>query len=130
MRIFKTKSLSRFAKRERISDARLRLTIDDAQRGLIEADLGGGIIKQRVAREGEGKRGGYRMLVAFRHDDLAIFVFGFAKKDVENIDESQLTTLREIAAFWFAADRMKIDQAVRDGTLVEVADGSKNKNKT
>jgi hypothetical protein len=55
--------------------------IDQANCGLIDADLGGGLIKQRVAREGGGKSGGYRTLVFFRHEERAIFAFGFAKSD-------------------------------------------------
>ena len=44
--------------------------IETAGRGLIDADLGGGLIKQRVARPGQGKRGGFRMMIAFRRADL------------------------------------------------------------
>ena len=59
MQIFKTKWLVRFARRERITDRSLGEAIDRAARGLIDADLGGGIIKQRVARQGQGRSGGY-----------------------------------------------------------------------
>jgi hypothetical protein len=77
--IFKTKALARFAKRERISDASLTVAIENAERGLVDADLGGGVIKQRVARLGQGKSGGYRMLIGFRSKRMAVFLFGFAK---------------------------------------------------
>jgi hypothetical protein len=63
----------------RISNAMLVAAIDQAERGLVEADLGGGLIKQRVAREGGGKSGGYRTLVFFREGGLAVFAFGFAR---------------------------------------------------
>jgi hypothetical protein len=59
VRIFKTRALARFAKRETISDESLVVAIETAKRGLIDADLGGGLIKQRVARPGQGKRGGF-----------------------------------------------------------------------
>jgi len=55
LRIFKTKHFSRFARRERISDAALREAVDRAERGPTDADLGGGVIKQRVARPGQGR---------------------------------------------------------------------------
>ena len=87
--------------------------------GLIDADLGGHIVKQRVARPGQGKRGGFRMLIGFR-SDLAIFLFGFAKNERENIDDDQLKTLQEIVASWFSADEKKIARALEDGILVEV----------
>jgi hypothetical protein len=97
VRIFKTKALARFTKNEAVSDESLVAAIETAKRGLIDADLGGGLIKQRVARPGQGKRGGFRMLIEFR-SDRAIFLFGFAKNERDNIDDKQLTTLREIVA--------------------------------
>jgi hypothetical protein len=127
VRIFKTRALARFAKREAISDESLVVAIETAKRGLIDANLGGGLIKQRVARPGQGKRGGFRMLIGFR-SDRAIFLFGFAKNERENIDDQQLTTLREIVASWFAADDKKIAQALKDGLLIEVKHGKENKN--
>jgi hypothetical protein len=126
MRIFKTRALARFTKREAISDAILVAAIETARRGLIDADLGGGLIKQRVARPGQGKRGGFRMLIGFR-SDRAIFLFGFAKNERENIDDKQLMTLREIVTAWFAADDNKIAQALKEGLLIEVKHGNENK---
>ena len=79
MRIFKTKWLLRYARRERIADRSLSEAIERAGRGLIDADLGGGIIKQRVARSGQGRSGGYRMLVAYREGTRAVFLYAFAK---------------------------------------------------
>jgi hypothetical protein len=102
--------------------------IDNAMRGLIDADLGGHVIKQRVARPGKGKRGGFRMLIGLR-SDFAIFLFGFAKNERENIDADQLKTLREIVATWFAADEKKIVQALADGILIEVHHGNEDKGK-
>jgi hypothetical protein len=126
VRIFKTKALARFTKREAIDDDSLVAAIETAKRGLIDADLGGGLIKQRVARPGQGKRGGFRMLIGFR-SDRAIFLFGFAKNERDNIDDKQLTTLREIVASWFAADDKKIARAQKDGLLIEVKHGQKDK---
>ena len=127
MRIFKTKAFARFTRREAIGDESLVAAIDTARRGLVDADLGGGLIKQRVARAGQGKRGGFRMLIGFR-SDRAIFLFGFAKNERDNIDDKQLTTLREIVASWFAADDKKIAQALTNGLLIEVKHGKESKN--
>jgi hypothetical protein len=120
VRIFKTKTVARFTRRERIADVSLCDAIDQAERGLVDADLGGGLIKQRVARAGQGKRGGYRMLIAFRSKLRAVFLFGFAKSELDNIDGDQLETLREIAAHWLAADAQNIERAIKDGLLIEV----------
>jgi hypothetical protein len=120
MRIFKTRWFVRHARRERIKDPVLREAIARAQRGLLDADLGGGVIKQRVARTGQGKPGGYRVLVAFRSGARSVFLYGFAKSERENIDAAELATLREIAAAWLAADDAKIEKAVTEGLLEEI----------
>jgi len=76
--------------------------------------------KQRVARKGQGRSGGYRMLIAFRAAHRSVFLFGFAKNERDNIDDDELATLKEIAAVWFAADTGKIERAIAEGLLVEV----------
>lgn len=120
MRIFKTKWVRRYARRERIADESLREAIERAERGLVDADLGGGVIKQRVARAGQGRSGGYRMLVAYRAGERAVFLYGFAKRERENIDEDELLTLREIGAAWLAADARQIALALDEEALQEV----------
>lgn len=126
MRIYKLKKVAQFAKRERITDGNLIEAIARAVRGLVDAELGSGLIKQRVAREGQGKSGGYRMLIALRSSQRAIFLFGSAKNDLGNIDPAQLRTLREAAGMWLEADEQKIARAVEAGLLIEVHDGKKN----
>lgn len=81
MRIFKSKWFARFSRKERITDAKLREAITDAERGTIDADYGSGVVKQRIARPDEGKSGGYRSIIVFRHGELSFFVYGFAKSD-------------------------------------------------
>lgn len=128
MRIFKTRVLAKITRQNGISDASLVTAVDNAIRGLIDADLGGHIIKQRLARPGEGKSGGFRMLIGFR-SDLAIFLFGFAKNQRENIDRDLLKTLREIVAMWFAADEKRIAKALVDGILIEIHHDNEDKSK-
>jgi hypothetical protein len=128
VRIFKTKTLAKFTRQHGVGDASLVAAVERAMQGLIDADLGGHIIKQRVARPGRGKRGGFRMLIGFR-SDLAIFLFGFAKNERDNIDDGQLKTLRDIIASWFAAEETKIRQALKDGLLIEVHYGNESKKK-
>jgi hypothetical protein len=123
VRIYKFKTFARFARRERIADVTLCEAIAKAEYGLVDADLGGGLVKLRVARPGEGKRGGYRMLIAFRPKLRAVFLFGFAKSELDNVDDDQLATLREVASMWLAASTQKIERATKEGTLIEVRDG-------
>jgi hypothetical protein len=120
MRIFKTKWLARFARHEGITDASLRDAIDRAERGLIDADLGGGLIKQRVARPGKGRSGGYRMIIAYRVEGRAVFLSAFAKKGRENIEPEELLELREVGSNWLNASVQKIALAIEDGALQEV----------
>ncbi len=120
MRIFKTKPFARFAKRERVGDESLREAVSEIARGLVDADLGGSVVKKRVARRGEGKRGGYRVLIAVRARERAIFMFGFAKSERDNIDDDQLATLREAAAYWLSAGDSGLERAIEDGNLIEV----------
>lgn len=113
----------RYARRQRITDDSLVEAIARAERGLVDAELGGGVIKQRVARAGQGRSGGYRMLVAYRAGDRAVFLYGFAKSERENIDPDDLLTLREVGATWLAADSLQIAQALKDDALQEVENG-------
>ncbi len=122
MQVFKTKWFARFARNEGILDKSLREAIERAERGLIDADLGGGLIKQRVARPGQGRSGGYRVIVAYRARNLAVFFYGFAKNERANIDSKQLATARKFAAKWLAADSASINLAVEEGELTEVED--------
>ena len=127
MQIFKTKWLARFARREGITDKSLREAIERAEGGLIDADLGGGLIKQRVARKGQGRSGGYRMIVGYRIEDRAVFLLGFAKNERENIENDELLSLREIAQNWLAADASKIQTELDLGNLQEIDHDEKSK---
>jgi hypothetical protein len=120
VRIFKTKSFARFARGERISDNSQREAISRAQRGLVDADLGGGVIKQRVARAGQGRSGGYRVLIAYRPGTRGVFLYGFAKNDRDNIDDDELETARDIASGWLEASSSQLARAMADGLIQEV----------
>ncbi len=120
MRIFKTKWFVRYARHERISDVSLHQAIERAERGMVDADLGYGVIKQRVARPGQGRSGGYRLLVAYRAGDRAVFLYGFAKNERDNIGDDELGTLREIAAAWLEAADELLEHATQEGILQEV----------
>lgn len=109
MRIFKTKEFARFARKQKISDAVLKDAVARAEAGTVDADLGSGVIKQRVARPGQGRRGGFRVIVFYRSGDRAIFVDGFAKGERDNIDDDELVAFRKAARLVldFADDKIK-----------------------
>ncbi len=120
MRVFKTKVFVRFARKARLDDAALRKAVADAERGLIDADLGGGLIKQRVGREGGGKSSGFRVLLLFRLRDRAVFLDGFAKNERDNIDAVDLRELKRLAAEMLAYDEAVIAMVLASGALTEV----------
>ena len=107
MRILKTKSFSRWANNEGLSNQVLSKAVEEMERGLIDAKLGGFVVKKRVALPGRGKRGGSRTLLAYRSGDKAFFVFGFAKNERANIDYKQLKALRLLAAEFLGYSKIK-----------------------
>ena len=120
MRIFKTKGLTKFARQENIDDASLVEAISRAERGIIDADLGGGLIKQRIPRQGHGRSGGYRTIIVYRAQDRAVFLFGFAKNDRENIGHDELSSWKQIALKYLNANEEVITKAIEDGLLKEI----------
>jgi hypothetical protein len=116
------KGLAKFARREQIADGRLWEAIERAERGVIDADLGGGLIKQRVARLGRGRSGGYRMMIAYRTKDRAVFLLGFAKNERQNVSPDELIALRKLAEVWLRASDPQIFEAIQEAVLQEVFD--------
>jgi hypothetical protein len=120
MPIYKTRSFARYARTEDINDRSLTEAIERAANGLVDADLGAGLIKQRVARRGQGRRGGYRMLIAFRSEEFAVFLFGFAKNTMDNLDAHELRVVQAAARSWLSSTPEMIAKAVEEGRLIKV----------
>lgn len=90
------------------------------RRGLIDADLGGGVIKQRVPRKGGGRSGGLRTIVLFRKGNRAFFVYGFAKSARKNLRRDELVVFRKLAGEYLALDRDELASAQAAGAIIEV----------
>lgn len=99
--------------------------IERVEKGLIDADLGGGVIKQRVGRPGQGRSGGYRTLVAIRKGDRAFFVFAFAKNEVDNIGADQLLVIKELATKALGWSEAELTEAIGDGRIKEIRYGKR-----
>lgn len=121
MRIFANRWFARFADKQNIGDDDLREAVYRAERGLIDADLGGGVIKQRIARKGQGKSGGFRSVVLFRQGERAFFVYAFAKSDRDNIDQSELSTYKTAAAVYLNYTDDELALFLKQGTLMEIS---------
>jgi hypothetical protein len=106
-------------KRE-IGDAVLVEAIARAEKGQVDADLGGGVIKQRIARPGQGKSGGYRTIILFRRGDRAVFMYGFAKSDRANIDRDEEKQFKDATRHIFRLTAKQIAELVKEGDFVEV----------
>lgn len=120
MRIFKNAWFGRFARREKIKDAVLKDAIARAERGIIDAELGGGVTKQRIARPGQGRSGGYRSITIFQKGERAIFVYGFAKSDRENLELDELVGFKKLAKLWSTLSDQKIDAMIKNQELTEI----------
>lgn len=118
--IFKNRTFARFASHQNITDGELCDAIGQAESGLVDANLGGGVLKQRIARPNEGKSGGFRSIIVFRAGDRSFFVFGFAKNQRGNIRPDELKAFKELAADLLAYDGEQLKKAVEAGALIEV----------
>ena len=112
--VYVSKAFSRSARREGVTDEHLKEAVDRAEKGTVDADLGGGLIKQRVARPNRGRSGGFRTIIAYRRGTRAIFLHMFAKSKQANISGTELAVLQE-----FAAELEKLSDADLDRLVEE-----------
>ncbi|MGH8532649.1 MAG: type II toxin-antitoxin system RelE/ParE family toxin [Gammaproteobacteria bacterium] len=119
-RVFKTRHFTRWLRKTKLTDESLCKAVSEMERGLIDADLGGGVVKKRVAPPGRGKRGGARTLLATNRGDRWFFVYGFEKSVRANISDEELEGLREIAKQLLHQTPAQLDEAGRDGSLQEI----------
>lgn len=120
MRIFKNKPFSRFARKNGITDEDLCEAVRRLEEGIVDADLGGGVIKQRVARPNEGRSSGFRTIILVCIEERAFFVHGFSKNQRDNIRTDELKGFKELAALFDNYSESQIQEAVTSGTLIEV----------
>ncbi len=120
MRIFKTPWFTRFANKEHIADASLISAVDQLEAGQFDADLGGGVYKQRLARPGEGKSGGYRVILCFRKGTCSFFMYGFPKSSRENIASTEKDDLKKLAKVLCALSNEQLDEKVKAGAFQEI----------
>ena len=120
MRIFKTRWFARFARKERIDDKVLIAAVREVEKGLNDGELGGGLIKKRVARAGEGKRGGYRTIIVHRAGSRSVFVYGFRKSAKANLSPVELDIYQELAQIYLHFSDADMAKALKEGEVEEV----------
>ena len=127
-RVFKTRHFSRWMRKTELTDSALLNAVEEMAQGLIDADLGGGVVKKRIGLAGRGKRGGARTLVATNKGNRWFFVFGFEKNERANIADDELEALRDIAEQLLARTGRQLDEAVEEDALQEIFHDQKNQN--
>jgi len=120
LRIFKSRWFRRFARKEGITDAVLLEAVARAERGQIDAYFGGEVIKQRIARPGQGRSKGYRTIVIFRRGAKAFFVYGFAKSQRRNINDDEEQQFKEAAKIVLSLTENALAGRLKRGDFVEV----------
>ena len=119
-RILKTRPFNRWLRKTLLDDNALLKAIDEMERGLVDADLGGNVYKKRVALPGRGKSGSTRTLIATNREDRWIFLFGFEKNDRENITQAELTYLQGAAQIFLGYSSDDLHSAIARGDFLEV----------
>ena len=120
MKIFKNAWFGRFARKEKISAEVLWDAVERAEKGQIDADIGGGVIKQRIARPGAGKSKGYRSIILFRKGEKSFFVYGFSKSELGNIREDEEEQFKKMAKHVLALTDAQLGELIANGQFEEV----------
>lgn len=119
-RVFRTRTFTRWMRKTGLTDEALSDAVDEMARALVDADLGGHVVKKRVALPGKGKSGGARTIVATKLADRWFFLFGFSKNERANIDKDELKALQELAKVLLGFNDQQLEAALAAGELVEV----------
>jgi hypothetical protein len=118
--IYTTRWFDRWARKQGLTTPSLCAAVREMTEGLVDADLGGGLFKKRIARAGQGKRGGYRTLVVTNKGNRWVFVFGFPKNERSDIDKDETEALKKLAAHLLSLTAQALDTAQRAGELMEI----------
>lgn len=120
MAVYKTRWFDRWSRKEGLATSSLCTAVHEMTRGLFDADLGGGLVKKRIGRPGQGKSAGYRTLLATNKGNRWVFMFGFPKNERSNIDKDETEALKKLAAHLLTLTPLALGKAQNAGELIEV----------
>ena len=119
-KVFRSRPFSRWMRRAGLTDEALLNAVREMAQGLVDADLGGGVVKKRVTLPGRGKRAGARTIVATRMAGRWFFLYGFEKNERANISTAELKALQEYAKDLLELDAGQLAAIVSAGEMTEV----------
>jgi hypothetical protein len=120
VRIFKTRHFSKWAKKVGIKDINLVKSAVEVENGLIDAELGTNLIKKRIASGSKGKKGGFRIILAYKKNYKIFFIYGFAKNDRDNIYSNEFEALKLFGNALLVATSKEIIKLKQNGELFEI----------
>lgn len=124
--VYETRWFRRWARKAGVTRLALCDAVREMRAGLYGGNLGGGLFKKRIGRSGQGKSGGFRILVASNKKTRWVFMFGFSKNERGNMDEDELVALKTLAAHMLSLSEESLGKARRAGELMEVDCDAKN----
>jgi len=120
MRIFKSKWFSRYARKEKITDKQLKDAIDNVHKGLVDCNYQDGVIKQRIARSGQGKSGGYRSIILYHFKSHAFFIFCYSKNEKSDLEPNEIKTFKALSKEYMQLTDNQIQELIELNELTEV----------
>lgn len=120
MKVYKTNLFNKWAKKEKLNDVVLIKMIEEMKEGLIDAQLGAGLVKKRIPKSGHGKRGSYRSLLAFKVDRRAILLIGYSKSETDNITHDEKEVFKELCKIYLSMNHRQIERMCKTKKLIEV----------
>ena len=119
-RVFKTRGFDRWMRKTALHNENLCEGVSEMQSGLIDADLGGGVVKKRIALPGRGKRSGGRVLVGTNKSSKWFFIVGFEKSVRTNIDKNELQGLQDYSSDLLALNSQQLRDQLGIRALLEI----------
>lgn len=120
MKKLMTRHFSKWASKQKIPSGELLKALEEVEKGLFEANLGGHVIKKRIRFQGKGKSGSGRTIICYKQDDRAIFVHGFAKNEKSSLTPKELIAFKELAKVILGLSLDELNTAIKHGGFIEV----------
>ena len=123
MRIFAIKAFHKWAQNSDLTDGLLRDAVNEVERGIVDANLGGNLYKKRIATKGRGKSGSVRTLLVYAAGKRTFFIFGFEKAAQANISQKEEKALKILGKEYLKFDDDKLTALLKEKAIFEITKG-------